>query len=98
MMGRFTRATAAAAVAVLTLSGCATGTDDSPPPPELPAAETEDRAGSPTACLIERTWNVDVEDLAGQLLTQMQSLGSPANSVTGTGSMTIMFAEESLVT
>lgn len=38
-----------------------------------------------------------MDDLASQLPTQMQSLGSPATSVTGTGSMTIMFAEETLV-
>jgi hypothetical protein len=66
------------------LSGCSGGAGDAPPPPEVPPAESDDRAGSPTACLIDRTWNVDVDDLAGQVLT-------------GTGSMTIMFAEESLV-
>jgi hypothetical protein len=95
-MARFTKTVAAAAVALLVLSGCSGGTDGASPAPEVPAAETDDVSASPTACLIDRTWNVDVDDLAGQLLSEMQSLGSPATSVTGTGSMTIMFAEESL--
>jgi len=96
-MARFTTMVAVAAIALVTLSGCAGGTDDSPEPPEAPASEADAGAGSPTACLIDKTWNVDVDDLAGQVLSQMQSLGSPATSVTGTGSMTITFAEESLV-
>ncbi|HEU4807931.1 MAG TPA: hypothetical protein VFT01_06675 [Homoserinimonas sp.] len=99
-MGKFTTTLAIGAIAILALTGCSGGTPaEDPPGPaeELPAAETEDGAGSPTECLIDRTWNVDVDDLAGQMLTQMQALGSPATSVTGTGSMTIMFAEETLV-
>jgi hypothetical protein len=97
-LGKLTTALAGCAVTILLLSGCS-GTADEPPPPadEIPAAEGDDDSGSPTGCLIDRTWNVDVDDLAGQLLTQMQELGSPATSVTGTGSMTIMFAEETLV-
>jgi hypothetical protein len=98
-MGRFMTRVVIGAVALMALSGCAGGgpADDPPPRDEVPAAETEDGGGSPTDCLIDRTWNVDVDDLAGQVLRQMQSLGSPATSVTGSGSMTIMFAEESLV-
>src|SRR5690554_4973425 len=97
-MGKLTTALAGCAVTILLLSGCS-GTADEPPAPvdEIPAAEGDAGSGSPTGCLIDRTWNVDVDDLAGQLLTQMQELGSPATSVTGTGSMTIMFAEETLV-
>ena len=89
------------AIAVLALAGCSGGgpaDDPGTPGDDVPAAETAEGTGSPTGCLVDRTWNVDVDDLAGQLLTQMQSLGSPATSVTGTGSMTIMFAEETLVT
>lgn len=96
-MARFTTTVAAAAVALLVLSGCSGGTDVVSPP-EVPAADSDDGTASPTACLIDHTWNVDVEDLAGQVRSEMQSLGSPASSVTGTGSMTISFAEESLVT
>lgn len=99
-MGRITTALAVPAIALLALSGCSGGTPADDPPgavEEVPAAKTDDGAGSPTECLIDRTWNVDVDDLAGQLLAQMQSLGSPAGSVDGSGSMTIMFAEETLV-
>ena len=86
------------AFAVLALTGCSGGGPADDPAADVPAAEAADDTGSPTGCLVDRTWTVDVDDLAGQLLTQMQSLGSPATSVTGTGSMTIMFAEETLVT
>src|SRR5690554_6379148 len=96
-MARFTTRVAVAALDLVTLSGCAGGTDDSPEPPEAPASEADSGAGSPTACLVDKTWSVVVDDLAGQVLSQMQYLGSPATSVTGTGSMTITFAEESLV-
>jgi|SRR5690554_371337 len=98
-MGRFTTTLTASAAAFLLLSGCSTGVDDTAsPPPELPASETDDGSGSPTECLIDRTWVVDVDDLSGQVLAEMQALGSPATSVTGEGTMTIMFAEEGLVT
>ncbi|MHA6694355.1 hypothetical protein [Homoserinimonas sp. A520] len=99
-MGKLTTALAGCAVTILLLSGCSGGTPDEPPSPAegVPAAETEDGSGSPTDCLIDRNWMVDVDDLAGQLKHQMESLGSPVSSVTGTGTMTIMFAEESLVT
>jgi hypothetical protein len=88
------------AALLLALAGCSTPVGDSPAePPEPPAAEEAgDDSSTPTGCLVDRTWTVDVDDLASQLKRQMESLGSPVSSVTADGTMTLMFAEESLVT
>lgn len=89
---------ARAAALVISLAGCTTpGVVEPAEPPAPPAEATLGDEGFPTGCLIDRVWSVDISDLANQLLTNMQSQGSSATSVTGSGEMTMLFAEDALV-
>lgn len=85
-------------VALLALTGCA-GEDVVVLPIEPPPVTETDTAddGFPTACVTGPVWSLDVDDLAKQLLEQMQSQGSPVTSVTGSGEMSLLLAEDSHV-
>src|SRR5690554_562458 len=100
LVGQRMKSLVGVVVAVMLLVGCSAGSgepaEDSAPTTAPPATETGDE-GFPTACLVNRVWDVDVKDLADQLLVLMQSQGSPVTSVTGEGQMTMLFGEDAHV-
>ncbi|HEU4850185.1 MAG TPA: hypothetical protein VFS93_07225, partial [Terrimesophilobacter sp.] len=81
------------------LAGCATtvpgASEGSEPGADAPAS---DSPASDTGCLIDKTWQLDVEDMAAQLLTQMQNTGMPVVAVSGFGTQELQLAEEGLAT
>lgn len=88
---------AAVAIAAMLLVGCAEPVEVRVLPIDVPEpVETESTADEvfDTACLTDRVWSLDVDDLAKQLLVLMQSQGSPVTSVTGTGEMSMLLAED----
>ena len=86
-------------VALFALAGCATTAAGTPDGSEHEAdSPAADSPASDTGCLVDRTWQLDVEDMAAQLLTQMQSTGMPVVAVSGFGTHELQLAEEGLAT
>jgi hypothetical protein len=80
-------------VLVIALAGCT-------PPSDADGADDGAAAsgGSLAECVMGHTWNADVPDMAAQLLTQLQSNGSPATSTAGVGTQTLTWGEDGSVT
>jgi len=76
-------AVAVYAVALAALAGCAVL---EPNTPELPPTDLE-------LCAEGQTWNVDVADLATQVLTTLQENGIAATEVTGAGTETFAWSQ-----
>lgn len=83
-------------LALLALTGCSTAD------PGSPGAPARDGDGPPpasdTGCLVDKTWRLDVEDMAAQLLAQVTETGAPIVAVNGFGTHELQFAEEGLAT
>lgn len=81
-------------LALFAVTGCATtapgASEGSEPGADTPASDT--------GCLIDKTWQLDVDDMAAQLLTQMQGTGMPVVAVSGFGTHELQLAEEGLAT
>ncbi|MBX3088091.1 MAG: hypothetical protein KF742_06345 [Cryobacterium sp.] len=77
-----------ALVAVTTLSGC-----QSSPSPAGPDQNSGGTASghSDTACLSESEWSLDINDMAQQILAQLQASGNPTDSAVASGSQKIFF-------
>lgn len=65
-----------------------------PPPsdraPEAPPGD-EPAALTTAECLIDRTWNLDVQDLGDQLRAQLEETGMPVLNLVADGEMTLEF-------
>lgn len=81
-------------VVLLALTGCSPADPGSPGAP----APDDDAPASGTGCLIDTTWLLDVEDMAAQLLVEMQKTGMPIVAASGSGTQELQFAEEGLAT
>lgn len=91
MTTRFTATLATTGVLLLALTACTSGGDGSGGPTDDPVPEAGGSAGAATVaeCVMGHTWNADVPDMGQQLLAQLQGMGSPSTSATGTGSQTL---------
>lgn len=78
-----------AIVAGLALTGC------SAEPPPAPGTETAPEGGSApittAECLVDRVWNLDVQDLGQQLREQLEETGMPILNIVADGEMTLVF-------
>ena len=88
---------AAPLVTLLAIAGCSAADPGSPGSPGAPAPGG-DAPASDTGCLIDTTWRLDVEDMAAQLLVEMQKTGMPVVAANGFGTQELQFAEEGLAT
>lgn len=84
---------AAPLVALLALTGCATA---APTSPDAPGSAAAPRSGSTapttdTSCLTGTDWMLDVDDLAAQLVTEMQGRGLPVLAASGSGTQLLRF-------
>ncbi len=81
-------------VGLLALAGCTTADPSSPDGmPDEGATST-----TTTSCLIDTAWQLDIDDMAAQLLIELQATGMPVVTVNGFGSHELQFAEEGLAT
>ncbi|HMM83094.1 MAG TPA: hypothetical protein PJ998_07955 [Terrimesophilobacter sp.] len=71
-------------VLLTALTGCTPGGGS-------PAGGGTASGHSDTACIQGKNWDLDVSDDAAQILSYLQSHGSPITSVTGSGSQQIFF-------
>ncbi len=78
-------------VFIAALTGCADG-GGSPLSGGISSGGTA-TGHSDTACMSGKNWDLDVQDAANQLLTELQSHGSPATSSIGSGSQQLYFHE-----
>ncbi len=81
-------------LALFALAGCATTVPGASEGPE-PGA---DAPASDTGCLVDKSWQLDVDDMAAQLFDQMTDQGAPIVAVNGFGTHELIFAEEGLAT
>jgi hypothetical protein len=87
-------------VALLALTGCATAYPTAPGPasPDSPGSAAVPRSEhtapmTAAACLTGKDWALDVDDLAAQLVTEMQGRGLPVLAASGSGTQLLRFAE-----
>ena len=86
------------AVLLFSLSGCfllggGSGTGDADSDSDG-SAGGDDREGGSTACLIDKNWQLDVQDAAEKLGEQIASNGLTVISATGEGGQEIFFDQE----
>jgi hypothetical protein len=77
------------------LAGCAGG--DEPAAGTAGDGTPSENAAGDTACVVDRTWSADLDDLAGQLADRMSSSGLDVVSAEGEGSQTILFDQDGSV-
>lgn len=88
----------AAALLVGVVAGC------SAPTPTVPVDSAETGAPGPhssatdTGCLINKTWHLDIDDMAQQLTVEFTNIGMPIVNLTGFGNHRLEFSEEGLAT
>jgi hypothetical protein len=78
-----------AAAAILVLAGCS-ATPATEPAPDT-GTEDEPAAITTSECLVDRTWDLDVQDLGGQLRAQLEETGMPIVNLVADGAMTMEF-------
>lgn len=85
---------AAAVILVLVLAGCsATPPSESGPDP---APDDAPIAITTSECLVDRTWNLDVQDLGDQLRAQLDETGMPILNLVADGDMTMEFSSDAI--
>ncbi|HRN28995.1 MAG TPA: hypothetical protein PK890_04770, partial [Terrimesophilobacter sp.] len=99
-MSRITPLLAVPALLVGLLSACSVGAPTVPGDP----AETSGPAPEPgssttdTGCLLNKTWHLDIDDMAEQLALEFTNLGMPVVDLDGFGNHRLEFTEEGLAT
>lgn len=75
--------------AVVALAGCSATAPPDPGPAGPPGDEPV--AVTTAECLVDRTWNLDVQDLGEQLRAQLDETGMPTLNLVADGGMTLEF-------
>jgi hypothetical protein len=82
------------AAAAMLLAGCSSTPATEPAPDAGPSDEPV--AITTDECLVDRTWNLDVQDLGGQVRAQLEDTGMPILNLVADGEMTLVFAGDGI--
>ena len=81
------------AVALIVLTGCGAPAAEVP---SEPAPGEEPDAITTSECLVDRVWNLDVQDLGTQLRAHLEETGMPILNLVADGEMTMEFSSDSI--
>jgi hypothetical protein len=82
------------AAALVVLTGCSASPPSEPGPDTAPGDEPA--TITTFECLVDRTWDLDVQDLGGQLRAQLDETGMPIVNLVADGEMTLEFFSDGI--